>query len=86
MYNVEKQIKKLARAPFENEMCLSCRYLPLCLGTCSQKMMETDYNHLKHSCSLKHTEVAPETVILDYHNRKSTAIQAKRQISNNSTV
>jgi uncharacterized protein len=81
VYNVEKQIRKLARAPFENEMCLPCRYLPLCLGSCSQKIMEADSNQLEHICSLKHTEISPETVILDYHNRKSVAIQAKKQIS-----
>ena len=89
VYNVEKQIKKLARATFENEMCLSCQYLPLCLGPCSQKIMETDRSQLAHICNLKLTEISPKTAILDYHNRKNEAIrmiaQAKKQTPKTTT-
>ena len=73
-YNMEKQVKKLSKAPFENEMCVQCRYLPICLGPCSQTAMETDKSQLANICSLRRTEVSPETAILDYHSRKSAIL------------
>ena len=85
-YNIEKQVQKLSKAPFENEMCVQCRYLPICLGPCSQTAMEVDKNQLADICDLKRTEVSPETTILDYHNRKSAMItQAKKQASKTTT-
>ncbi|MDR2907235.1 MAG: radical SAM protein [Bacteroidales bacterium] len=32
--------KRLGKATFENEKCLSCNYLPACTGPCSQKVVE----------------------------------------------
>ena len=79
IYNTEMRVKKLSKAPFENEMCLQCRYLPICLGPCYQKAMETDKKRLSDICNLKHTEVSPETTILDYHDRKEEAVRVRTQ-------
>jgi len=32
--------KRFGKATFENEKCMSCAYLPICTGPCSQKMVE----------------------------------------------
>jgi uncharacterized protein len=32
--------KRLGKATFENQKCLSCDYLPICMGPCSQKILE----------------------------------------------
>ncbi len=70
--------KKLAgligKATFENEMCLACRYLPLCLGPCSQKRKETPDENLDCICYLNDCEISPETAIIDYYKRKMDLI------------
>jgi len=32
--------KRFGNATFENEFCMNCKFLPACMGPCSQKMME----------------------------------------------
>lgn len=65
-----KRVKRYANATFENDMCLNCRYLPLCLGPCSQKVLETSVDKLQDICCLNITEVSPETVIKDHFYKK----------------
>lgn len=55
--------KYLNKAPFENEMCLKCKHLPLCFGPCIQKMVETPKNKIKNICSFKHSEIDVNTYI-----------------------
>jgi uncharacterized protein len=66
----DKIVGKIAKAPFENEMCLSCKYLPLCMGPCSQTIMDVSPNNLRNICYLNREEVKPETVIIDYFKKK----------------
>lgn len=75
VFSEEKQIQKLARTTFENEMCLPCKFLPLCLGPCSQKIIETPASRLKNLCYLNLTEVSPESVILDYYEKKMSVAE-----------
>ncbi len=71
----EKKVAGLiGKATFENEMCLACRYLPLCMGPCSQKRKETPDEHLERICYLNDCEISPETAITDYYKRKMDLI------------
>ena len=70
VWNETERVKRYSKATFENAMCLKCKYLPLGLGPCSQKIKETSKEHLKDLCYLSYTEVSPETVIIEYFNRK----------------
>ena len=50
-WNEERLRKRFGKIAFENETCLSCKLLPLCMGPCSQKLME-EGNYCKTICSL----------------------------------
>ncbi len=69
-WDEKKMAHCLGKATFDNEMCLPCKYLPLCLGPCSQKVLETPKKDLRNVCSLNGCEVSPEEVIIEYYNRK----------------
>ena len=69
-WHEQKVAKRYAKATFENEMCIKCKYLPLCMGPCSQKIMETPKEYLSSICSLKYSEIPPETVIVEYYKNK----------------
>ena len=43
--------RRLAKATFENPMCLACKMLPLCMGPCSQKQIDVGSDHLRQVCS-----------------------------------
>jgi len=45
--------KRLAVATFENENCLKCKLLPICMGPCSQKLLEHNGVWTKDICSLR---------------------------------
>ncbi len=53
----ESKIQKRINKPtFDNPRCLNCKILPLCLGPCSQKLMET--GHIcDNICSLKSIDI-----------------------------
>lgn len=70
IWNEERRVKRYAKATFENEMCLECKYLPLCLGPCSQKISESSKDNLKDLCYLYFSEIKPETVIQEYYDKK----------------
>ncbi|MDR2406927.1 MAG: radical SAM protein [Bacteroidales bacterium] len=70
VWKQDKIIGKIAKAPFENEMCLSCKYLPLCMGPCSQAVMDAAPHNLQRICYLNREEIKPETVIIDYFKKK----------------
>lgn len=44
--------KRLAVSTFENKKCLNCKMLPVCMGPCSQKMLEHNGKWSKEICSL----------------------------------
>lgn len=76
-WNEERRVKRYAKATFENEMCLACKYLPLCLGPCSQKISETSKDNLKDLCYLHFSEIKPETVIREYYDKKMSLLENK---------
>ena len=45
--------KRLSVATFENKECLSCKMLPVCMGPCSQKMLEHNGEWSRNICSLR---------------------------------
>lgn len=61
-WNNEVVSKLYATAAFENEKCLKCKHLPICLGTCSQEK-KTKIEPI--ICALEYSEVTPEDFIID---------------------
>ena len=76
-WNMNKMSKMYGKSTFENEMCLSCKHLPLCMGPCSQKMYETPIKHLHDICTLKNSDIKVETFIIDLYknSRKGSSVQ-----------
>lgn len=74
-WNQKKMAHHLGKSTFENEMCLACKYLPLCLGPCSQKMAEVTPETLKNVCSLNGCETPPEEVIIEYYKQKMQLVK-----------
>ena len=54
--------QRLAIATFENKECLNCKMLPVCMGPCSQKLLEHNGKWSKDICSLK----SIDTSLSDY--------------------
>lgn len=69
-WDEKKMAHHLGKSTFDNDMCLACKYLPLCLGPCSQKVAETSKENLKNVCALNGCEVFPEEVITEYYEQK----------------
>jgi uncharacterized protein len=57
-----------ANATFENEKCLNCKHLPLCLGPCTQKMKE-------NKCLLDSAEISYEQFIINVYKQKMNSIK-----------
>ncbi len=58
--------KRFSNPTFQNEMCLKCKCLPICIGPCSQKIFEVKTNHnLENICTLKLSEYKIEDYIID---------------------
>lgn len=62
-----KMANRYGKSTFENAQCLVCKYLPLCCGPCSQKMIENQDAKEENTCYLQYSEVMPETMILNYY-------------------
>ncbi len=66
VWNENELSKRFSNATFENEMCIQCKSLPLCMGPCSQKILEVNTNNdLENSCTLKLSEYEIEDYIID---------------------
>ncbi len=58
-WDENKLRKRLEKPTFDNPRCLNCKILPLCLGPCSQKLMES--GHIcDNICSLKSIDISFE--------------------------
>jgi uncharacterized protein len=44
--------QRLGKATFENNMCLKCKLLPICMGPCSQKQIDVGPDRLHEVCML----------------------------------
>ena len=59
-----------ANATFENDHCLSCKYLALCMGPCIQKCYETKNMNVPFTCLLEDAELKLETVVISEAKRR----------------
>lgn len=82
-WNEKKMAKCIGKATFENKMCLACKYLPLCMGPCSQKIMETPEDKLSNICYLRDCEITPEDAIIGYYKQKMKLLKEARCKSEN---
>jgi radical SAM protein with 4Fe4S-binding SPASM domain len=57
-----------SKATFENEKCLACKHLPICLGQCIQKMKSD-------KCMMNLSEKTYEQFIIDVYNKKMSSIK-----------
>jgi len=71
-WHQEAMQKLYAKATFENEKCLECKHLPICLGACSQKLYDQP---LEYPCVLKNMEITPEQFVIDVYNKKMESIR-----------
>lgn len=62
-----KLAKQKGQATFENETCLNCKYLPVCMGPCSQKKIESNDEFNTNLCPLNVSEISIDTYIKDYY-------------------
>lgn len=59
--------QRLGKSTFENEMCLKCKMLPMCMGPCSQKCIEYDWKFSKSICSIDFSDIPLEEFLsLDF--------------------
>lgn len=77
IWDEKKLAQCIGKATFENRMCLVCKYLPLCMGPCSQKLIETSEDKLENICYLKDCEVSPEDAIINYYQHKMKILSEK---------
>lgn len=61
----KKAAQKFGKAPFENIKCLECKHLPLCMGPCSQSMLDHSNLDNKDYCRLSVSEITPERFIIE---------------------
>lgn len=51
--NEDLLAKRHSVSTFENKECLNCKMLPVCMGPCSQKLLENNGKWSKNICSLR---------------------------------
>jgi uncharacterized protein len=51
-WNNPKLFRRLTGIPFTNNQCKECKFLPICLGTCSQKYIENEFFY-NNECHIK---------------------------------
>mgnify|MGYP000852071854 FL=1 len=56
-----------AKSNFDNEMCLSCKLLPICTGPCYQNYRDYKEGKSKTFCYQKDNEVNVEAFIVEYY-------------------
>lgn len=74
-WDMNKMSKMYGKSTFDNEMCLQCKNLPLCKGSCSQIVYERAGKDLPDVCYLKQSkEVNVETFIADLYEKAISGI------------
>lgn len=67
--------RRFKRMPWERERCLDCSLLPLCMGPCSQMMVERGEENRNHGCFLDTMELTVEDYVISrYEDVKRTAL------------
>ena len=72
-WNTELMIKRFAKATFENEKCLNCKLLPICIGPCSQGIIESEGNN--HICNMKSSEMSIEDFVINQYKKNVNKIE-----------
>ncbi len=63
----EKIAKRLSVATFEHKECLQCKMLPVCMGPCSQKLLEKGGVWSKDICSMRSIDTSlKEYLLMDF--------------------
>ena len=78
-WNAQKIIKRFSKSTFNNNMCINCKLLPLCLGPCSQKIIETKNGDLKTICHLNLLETSVKDFVI---NRYKQLVRKKEKDKN----
>lgn len=55
------------KANFDNEVCLGCKLLPICIGPCYQNYLDYLRGERKEFCILGHKEIEVDTFIQEYY-------------------
>ncbi len=55
---------RFARAPWERERCMDCQLLPLCMGPCTQQMIEVGEANRNNHCWLDTLELKVEDYVI----------------------
>jgi len=67
-WNFNKISKRFGQTPFEAVMCVDCKFLPLCLGVCSQKMIDYGLNGLsKKYCLEEGVKIALNERLIEFY-------------------
>jgi uncharacterized protein len=67
-WNPEVLSRLFAKATFENEKCLECKYLPICLGNCIHRLNDD-------RCILDYDDMSADFFIREFHHRKMDFIR-----------
>lgn len=59
---------RLGSATYENEKCLQCKILPLCMGPCSQKNVENNWGDISNICLLNNYEFSINEFVITHFN------------------
>jgi len=66
-WNEDRISKLYGSATFDNPTCIKCAYLPLCWGTCAQKMLEYKNAGVEYLCENKNLDRAMSERIIDIY-------------------
>jgi len=71
----ESLMNHFSTSTFDNRMCIKCKLLPICMGPCVQKVIESKENNIKNMCYLNFTEISvKEYIIRMYKDRNKSNI------------
>jgi uncharacterized protein len=70
IWDFNKVVKRLEKPTFENPMCLPCKMLPICMGPCSQKILEKEPSKIHEVCALNSMEITMDEFIRYLYNNE----------------
>jgi uncharacterized protein len=69
----QKLLSRFNNSTFENKYCIRCKFLPVCFGPCSQKMLELkDLNRFKTICYRGGVKIGLERLYKDFYQNTFT--------------
>ncbi len=71
-WDADKHTKRFQRAPWERERCTDCSLLPVCMGPCSQQMLEVGEENRNSYCWLDNLELNIEDFVIDRYRQLKT--------------